>query len=163
MDTTEAISTEKPINSASPIERLVRLELVHYGSLEFKKELVLPVTNSPRRNKPKGGLWTSPVGPCFGWKDWCEAESYGDTCKCFNLEFVGSLLRIDSVEDMLRLPWEGEDMFPWIDFERLAGKYDAIHLTENGENDTRFTNPKSLYGWDCETVFVMNKDCLKAI
>lgn len=44
----------------------------------------------------------------------------------------------------------------YLDFELLAKNYDAIWLTENGQSETHLYYPINLYGWDCETVLIMN-------
>lgn len=43
------------------------------------------------------------------------------------------------------------------DFEAMIRSgIDAIWLTPKGERETRFSHPKNLYGWDCESVLIMN-------
>jgi hypothetical protein len=50
-----------------------------------------------------------------------------------------------------------------IDFEGMKGNgIDAIWLTEAGQWETRHTYPRNLYGWDCETIFIMNESCVKS-
>ena len=49
----------------------------------------------------------------------------------------------------------------FLNFEELARSgIDAIFLTEEGEHATRFSEP-GLYGWDCESILVMNPHCVK--
>jgi len=49
-----------------------------------------------------------------------------------------------------------------IDFESLANHYDAMWLTETGEISTRLLcQDRNLYGWDCESVLIFNKECIK--
>jgi hypothetical protein len=52
-----------------------------------------------------------------------------------------------------------------MDFEALAKEYDAIWLTEKGMWDTRDSAPgqPTTYGWDCETIYVMNPDVIKPL
>ena len=50
-----------------------------------------------------------------------------------------------------------------IDFEKMSKKFDAIYLTEQGEYKTRFIDRYSLYGWDCESILIMNKNIIKQI
>jgi len=45
----------------------------------------------------------------------------------------------------------------YLDFEQLSKTYDAVWLTYNGERKTRYSNP-DLYGWDCESVLILNKN-----
>jgi hypothetical protein len=146
-----------------PVDRLVKLRLRHYGNTRYKHDLFKPICDVPFRNKPKGGLWTSPVDSEYGWKDWSEDNQYGDLSIHFDLAFEGTVLEIDSVEDMNELPWIEQEFMHFVSFEPLVFMgYDAIHLTNKGQCDTRLTYPKSLYGWDCETVLVMNADAILA-
>jgi hypothetical protein len=125
--------------------------------------LFTPICDIPFRNKPKGGLWTSPVDSSYGWSDWSKDNEYGDLSSHFDLDFEGAVFEIDSLEDMNNLPWIENNSMYFVSFEPLVFMgYDAIRLTDKGQTDTRFTHPKSLYGWDCETVLVMNADAIKA-
>lgn len=140
------------------------LELVHYGASKYDPERFDPIQNSESRsNKPLGGLWASPVASEWGWVDFCERDGYIYECdKSFTIRFIGKVFLIDSYEDMLKLPWEicgylRQDYT--INFEKLY-EYDAIHLTEAGQYDTRFPQAKSLRGWDCETVLIMNPNAI---
>jgi len=107
--------------------------------------------------KPEGGLWASPVKSRYGWREWCKAESFGDLSHNFKFWFEGNIFVIDGMHSALNMPWQdykGITKYP--DFEKmvLLG-YDAIYLTLNGEHETRYGEP-SLYGWDCESVLIMN-------
>jgi len=147
---------DKPLN---------KLRLVHYGAPRYEPSRFKPVSDVPFRNKPMGGLWTSPVGSSYGWKEWCKAEAYSECSQSFELDFFGSILTIDSLEDMTSLPWIEVDGMHFISFQAMCAlgfAYDAIHLTIQGESTTSFSLPKSLYGWGCETVFVMNPESISA-
>lgn len=148
------------------LDPVVILRLIHYGADCYKPEMFRPISDVPFRNKPQGGLWTSPVDSEYGWKDWAEDNDYGDLTKHFELEFQGTVLKIDSVADMNELPWIEVNGSHFISFQALCAmwfSYDAIHLTAKGERDTRFSHPRDLYGWDCESVLVMNPDAIRAI
>lgn len=113
--------------------------------------------------KPKGGLWTSPVDSAWGWRDWCESEAFGDCSHHFDLEFAGTVLTIDSVAELTDMEWTKTTHISTPQFEKLMAKgIDAIHLTVRGQEETRFSYPYHLYGWDCETVLVMNVDSVKS-
>lgn len=143
-----------------------KLRLIHYGSSRYDPDKFLPISDEPFRNKPRGGLWTSPVGSGYSWHDWCKAESFGDLSKSFEVEFNGKVLQIDSIADMKSLPWIECQGIHFVTFQALCAGgfyYDAIHLTERGQAETRFAHPRSLYGWDCETVLVMNPGSITAI
>ena len=139
------------------------LRLIHYGSSKYDADLFRPISDEPFRNKPKGGLWTSPIDASFGWNEWTIAEDFKRSDEYFEVDFKGTVLRINSIRDMNKLPWIEHGEMHFITFQAMCVPdfyYDAIHLTEKGETETRFAFPKSLYGWDCETVFVMNPDSI---
>ena len=142
-------------------ENFAILHLIHYGANQYDPKKFLPISDVPFCNKPKGGLWTSPVDSKYGWRNWCEDESFGDTTKSFEVGFKGTVFVIDSIRDMNKLPWiEWEGVY-FVSFQALCAigfMYDAVHLTEKGQHETRLTYPRSLSGWDCESVFVMNPD-----
>lgn len=145
------------------VDRLVELRLRHYGNTHYNRDLIKPICDVPFRNKPKGGLWTSPVDSEYGWCDWSKDNEYGDLSSHFDLDFEGTVFEIDSVEDMNDLPWIEQGNMHFVSFEPLVFMgYDAIHLTAKGEQETRLIYPKDLYGWDCETVLVMNRNAILA-
>jgi hypothetical protein len=140
--------------------------LIHYGSDKFIPEKVLPIEND--WVKPKGGLWTSPVDSKWGWKDWNESEQFVecDERNSFTLCLKPdiNIFVIDSLEDLKNSPlidWHFSKKI--LDFELIAQSYDAIWLTENGLNETHLSFPISLYGWDCETVLVLNSECCSVV
>jgi hypothetical protein len=153
--------------------------LIHYGADVFDKKLFLPIGKSSWR-KPTGGLWTSPINSNYGWKQWCKDEHFykKNLKKSFKLQLKSNarILLIHCLSDLKRLKSNyllpphlvkktfGDDFntrFP--DFEYYSKKYDAIWLTEQGRWKTRLTRPYTLYGWDMETVFIMNPNCFKII
>jgi len=136
------------------------VKLIHYGAKNYDPKLVSPIKNS--WVKPEGGLWTSPINSEYGWKDWCTMEDFRECTEdnSFVIELYdwAKVYVIDDLEDLLALPFttffEGE----YLDFEWLAKEYDAVWLTNKGEVKTRWTKP-ALYGWDCESVLILNPEC----
>jgi len=123
--------------------------------------------------KPSGGMWTSTLYEedghlTNGWLEWCSSGRWGLTEEhtLYELEPESHLqvLEIDSYADLQRvLQVYGRDDLPEpllnstfapLDFEALAGGFDAIRLTEAGQRDTRMTRP-GLYGWDSESVLAL--------
>ena len=110
-----------------------------------------------------GGLWASPVDCSWGWANWCRSEEWNEGAlgEWFEFNYHGNVVVIDSHADLRALPQHNSKIshfFNSPDFERLlADGVDAIHLTERGEHETRFSEP-SLYGWDCECVLIMNPE-----
>lgn len=45
---------------------------VHHGAPSYDPELFQAVSNGGYHNKPKGGLWLSPVDAEKGWENWCQ-------------------------------------------------------------------------------------------
>lgn len=137
------------------------MRLITYGKI-WDRARFSPVRNSNScLNKPTGGLWASPVGAKYGWKEWCKEQEFETATLLWWFEFtlVGRVLTIDTVEDLMALPWVPlpyQSSFEIIDFESLASEYDAIHLTSQGEMSTKWDLNRSLRGWDCESVLVMN-------
>lgn len=151
-------------------ETIANMSLIHYGAREFKPGMVKPIVNEGWV-KPKGGLWTSPVQSEWGWKDWCEAEEFRWTSLNVSFELKLSqdarLCVIDNAYDLRCLPMVSvgymDRCYP--DFEKIAKEADAIWLTEAGQRETRFCRFEDgvsngintdLYGWDCESVLILN-------
>ena len=166
---TEVQTLEKPQVAPLLIAGVSRCPLlIHYGSDKFIPEKVLPVKNDnwvkPKRD---GGLWTSPIDSKWGWKDWNDCEQFRD-CDEQNsftvyLKPDAKIFVIDSLEDLKDAPLIDGYSKRVLDFEFLAQKYDAIWLTEKGQNETHLSYPIDLYGWDCETVLILNADCCTAV
>jgi hypothetical protein len=142
------------------------MRLIHYGAKKYNKQKFKPISDIPFRNKPYGGLWASPVDPKYGWIQFCLSAGYGDLSCSFEFEFAGNVLTIDSEQDIEQLPWIEIDNVFFVSFQALCQGYfiyDAIYLTAKGEEETRFSAPKSLYGWDCESVLILNPDSIRPL
>ncbi len=129
--------------------------LIHYGA-PFDLNKFVPVTDSGYSNKPLGGLWTSPFNSNKGWKQFCGIES---TEHSTTLKFKGRIFTINSLEDLDKLSWIKITYSVIPVFKDVIKEYDAIHLTAKGEKETKYgktVRSPNLYGWDCETVFIIN-------
>jgi hypothetical protein len=144
-------------------DEIAKLEVIHYGSPVYKPGRFKKVKNDGWV-KPIGGLWTSPVDSNWGWKDWCKYEDFRE-CNddnSFRLKFIegSKILIIDSLDDLIKLPkYKCEYGREYPDFEFISKIFDGILLTEKGQNETRYSRPLSLYGWDCESILILNKKC----
>ncbi|MDD5513415.1 MAG: hypothetical protein PHD09_06580 [Candidatus Omnitrophica bacterium] len=148
------------------------MKVVHYTKPYFNLHPI-QITNGDGKTglfiKPNGGLWCSPFESVNGWVDWCRSESFRDidSQQRVILEVdTTHFVTIDNAEDMeCKLPWfQIHDMFWAIDFEKMVEQgIEGIHLTVKGQAKTRWTNPKNLYGWDCETVLIMNEKCINSV
>ena len=135
---------------------------IHYGHKHFQPELFCPITNLGRWVKPNGGLWGSPVDASFGWKDRSRGISFV-TCDdensfTFTLAEGARILVIADNDFLKELPQVEDEhaMSTWcvLDFEKLAEDYDAIELVLSADGRLY----RSLYGWDCDCILVMNPD-----
>lgn len=151
---------------------LTALHLRHHGASKYDASKFLPIRNSIYRRKPIGGLWTSPINSEYGWRQWCEDQNFstGPLDEFFDIEFAGRVYVIDQLKDLLNAPLVrytspyGLVSVQSIDFEQLINQgYDAIHLTTKGQIETRFSEPINLYGWDCESVLIMNEKSIKPL
>ena|ERR1035437_332184 len=143
-------------------------DLIHHGSPNFdpaKFNAVVDDSRTAFTKKPFGGLWTSPVESKCGWREWCEVEEFklDRLSASFDLRFIGDVLVIDRVEDLSKIPWKTAYSSARIREEEapvfgslLSRGVDAIHLTDKGQCATRLSDPRNLYGWDCESVLVIN-------
>jgi len=121
------------------------------------------------REKPLGGLWTSPYHSKYSWKHWCKAENSHNSLKGYTRILItiteDNMLIIDKEEDLKKFPMiqPPNPSYPYhyINFEKLKEDgIDSIYLTEEGVWETRFSHPISFYPWDCETVLIMNERCI---
>ena len=138
-----------------------KFHLITYGCGDkFDIKLFKPIKNR-MHTKPEGGLWGSPVDCEYGWRQWCEDEGYGDLSSKFKTNCIGNTLIINHLIDLNNFIWQKNDYcndFP--DYEKmLKSGVDIIYLTESGQRETRFSNP-GLYGYDCESVLIMNPACI---
>ena len=137
---------------------------IHYGHTKFDKSMFNKIKNVDCSTKPKGGLWASDVEAEHGWKDWCEAEEFRDCKEENSFSFVLSdnakVLYIDSIDDLKVLPKVddkfGMNFLSWVllDFEKLAETYDAVEVSISSDFDLYY----QLYGWDCDSIVIMNPD-----
>ena len=151
---------------------------IHYGSSEFDKEKFVPIKNGNLESKPYGGLWASPADSKYGWKDWCENEGFRLDDLSSSFSFVLSddsrVLHLRSGKDVYKLPrynyWacfsgDPKHAFMCIDFEALMKNYDAVevHLSEEGPCKYDDSLYWKMYGWDCDSILIMNPDIVIAV
>ena len=139
---------------------------IHYGHTKFDKSMFTKIKNVDCSTKPKGGLWASDVEAEYGWKEWCNENEFRDCDKensfTFTLSDDAKILYIESVNDLESLP-KGKDKFglnfsSWylLDFEKLAETYDAVEVSISSDFDLYY----KLYGWDCDSIVIMNPDAV---
>ena len=138
---------------------------IHYGHKFFDEKLFVEIKND-NFVKPLGGLWASAINAKFGWKDWCKDENFRDCTEDnsfkFKLKSGTRVLKIDNAEmlktlPVIKLPYN----FSWVnlDFKKLKEEYDVIEVLISEDNQLYW----DLYGWDCDSLLVMNKDVIEVI
>lgn len=145
-----------------------RLRVVHYGADRFDPSRLVKVINLGLGHKPAGGLWTSPEGASWSWKDVVGSDiafSSWTTDTSFTLSFSSEarVAVVDSLHDLLALPRisaPAAGSSPSVDWERLSMLADAVWLTAKGRRETRLSVPMDLTLWDCETVLIFNSGCM---
>ena len=148
-----------------------RTKYIHYGHSNFDRDLFVTPRNRRHFVKPSGGLWASPVGAKFGWKEWCEEENFRscdpENAFMFMLCPGAKVAHIFSRRDMVVLPQIESDHSMWVslDFEKMMEQgYDAVelHLSDEDRTSVGYLDGLywCLYGWDCDSILVLNPDVI---
>lgn len=137
---------------------------VHYGNDKFHDPR--PIRNYEYYfTKPHGGFWASRKYGESTWKDWCFKEDFRvysfDRSIEFTLKDGARVLELSDVNQLDNLPILSKEKYggrcPTYDlnFEELVKQYDAIEVTN-------ITNLYwALYGWDCNSILIMNPDIVE--
>ena len=148
---------------------------IHFGSSKYDPAKFRPIKNMPMLAKPKGGLWASPKDAVFGWKEWCKGSNFQGSNTDISFELTLSpkarILQINCTDDLLDLPEADmpkeipNHIFPWVclDFEKLViSGVDAIQVNMSNDPAKGWDDGlyNALYGWDCDSILVMNKDVI---
>ena len=162
---------------------LINTWFVSYGLGEYDPNLFDAIKNTKYNIKPLGGLWTSPKESKYGWIDFCRNENYYKsggfkTGFEFQLKPNSSVYIINTFYDLIKAPYKIKDPLysgisfnqNFIDYEEMTKEYDAIWLTDDGQYETRLPEMNglfdfdgrviNLYGWDCESLIILRKDCI---
>ena len=153
---------------------------IHYGSSEFYRKLFKPIKNKMLFTKPEGGLWASPINAEDGWKEWCIRNNFHtnrlEKSFIFTLKPETRLLFVDDIKQLEDLPkvenpavFENFNLWTCLDFEKLMEDYDAMEITLSKEKRHRYEFKDGfwgglydkLYGWDCDSICIMNPDCIE--
>ena len=110
-------------------------------------ELILPVENNIHRanTKPEsGGMWTSTLNDNIGssFLEFATEQLQTDRLKGVDTYVLIpkediEIYTIDSLDDLKKLPFIENIKYNKLDFVKISGMYDGIHLTEKGEMSTR--------------------------
>lgn len=145
---------------------------IHYGSPKFVAGLFHTITNCDGFNKPRGGLWASPVDAEYSWREWVEGNNFYPErlAKSFEFKLSDSARVLElTPENVWELPEDEKafmkrdrhernalSMVYGIDFEALAREYDVLECSLSRYPSLYW----SLYGWDCDSILVMNPDVI---
>lgn len=149
-----------------------RLKVIHYTNERNWRIKPINITNPWKGNgifcKPFGGLWVSPLESEYGWVDWCFDEEYGGLDKKYKVIFdidMGEIITINEYADIVLLPWYRVVKTAYaVDYEALKiSGTKGVYLTEKGQYETRFTHPYDFYGWDCESIVILDEDIVSNI
>lgn len=144
---------------------------IHYGHKKYEPSMFSEIKNR-QFIKPFGGLWASDINAEYGWKNWCKDNDFRecneDNSFKFKLKEGSKVLVLKTKEDLKGLP-QDEDSPIWLeknllndwgsvylDFEKLKEQYDAIEVYID-ELYWKF------YGWDCDSLLVLNKECIEVV
>jgi hypothetical protein len=143
---------------------------IHYGCPQYDQNQFVDISNKEYFNKPNGGLWASPVYARYGWKQWCDDEQFRECDEknafIFELDTEAKILYINSKDDVLKLPKIEYPMMRcnvYPDFEKIKESgIDAIQYNLSDDNGSSFDNSLyfALYGWDCDSILVLNKNVI---
>lgn len=146
---------------------------VHDGHSKFDINLFQPIRVKEHFNKPIGGLWASPTSSTYTWEQWCLDNNFnytigedkyfqGEQFK-FKLKDGARLLSITSSKQLDDLPQIKDDItssvFKILDFKKLEEDYDAIEVLISEDQQLYW----DLYGWDVDSIIVMNPDVIELL
>jgi len=134
---------------------------IHYGHNIFDKNKFEEIQND-NFVKPEGGLWACDINAEYSWKNWNDKEKFVDCNEdnsfVFTIKDNARTLLIENSEQLKVLPQlKSTTRFNiFLDFEKLAKDYDAIEVLAGTGKGLYM----ALYGWDCDSILIMNKDII---
>lgn len=149
---------------------------VVYGINKLEKKKFKKIKNRTFFNKPRGGLWASPLHSKKSWREWCLEENFNisdlDKYCMFRLKKDSKIYTITNGNDLESCPKTIKyEITPthinkFIDFEGLRKMgYDGIFASAIGVCITSAPSyyayeSMDLYGWDVESLLLFNYDCI---
>lgn len=138
------------------------MKYTHYGHDKFEKELFSEIINRKYFSKPYGGLWACAENYEYNWFKWCNDNDFHIDNNKISFEFEikpdSKILKIHNSAILDTLPQAFSRMVDiiYLDFENLKENYDAIEVLISKDQNLYW----SLYGWDCDSILIMNKDII---
>lgn len=158
-------------------------EFVVMGKTKFEIDKFKPIKNRPF-SKPYGGLWASPYRKndkfVSDWHEWVYYELPEKLSEDYSIITLDNAFFyvINSYNDLLELyevfgeyiPPEynnlpkdlRECMARFLNFEEIAKSIDVLYLTKKGLHETCEPLGASLYGWDVESILIMNPNVISS-
>ena len=149
-------------------ELIQATEFVHFGSsrLDRNKFKDISEENYCGGLKPRGGLWGSNESvESYGWRKWCRDNEYEcDTSSYFRFRLKDSarLLVVtgDELLEQNHLYAMGHPpSSTFKDWTSIRERYDAVYIAAGSDRDLYF----KYYGWDCDSILVLNFDSIEQV
>lgn len=162
------------------IKELLTGEFITYG-FHIDTAKINPISDKvwPGLEKPKGGLWASPVNSVFGWKDWCRSEDFRTdrlkTWTKFKISPKAKILVINSYWDLVDIAKKYAEESPdnynrVLKFKKMQEDgYSGVFLTYRGHLENHFVwdreSPISfaLNTWDCESIVLFDPEVIEIL
>lgn len=162
---------------------------IHYGNDHFEKREV-DLTIKGFVTKPtKAALWGSPEDAEFSWKEWSEDQQFNLSAleKSFRFKlkdgskilFIRSKKDVDELDEILKTNTSVKESFSGLTstasmLMSLLGfitpedyTIDFTKIQENGidavEIEYNEYTRKTFYGWDCDSICVLNPDAIEEV
>lgn len=141
---------------------------IHYGHGKFSRKKLIDDTAlcnkyCHRDDKPCG-LWASPVGARYGWKDWCEEENFHTNrlkkSFKFRLKDGARILHVHSLADAKKY-LVVKDKFYYayaLNLKKIYANFDGMEL--HLSDDWSMRNNNVFNGWDVDSICVWNPDII---
>ena len=148
---------------------------IHYGSDKFEKELFMSIVNRNMINKPVGGLWASDIKADQPWEKWCIDNDFRidklDKNFKFTLDDSANIVEWTAKADLKQVPTQDlSGYLPEYLFDTMGVVPDFEKMVEDGVDAIKLNLSKGdyelyyeLYGWDCDSILIMNPDIIRPL
>ena len=151
-------------------------EYVTYGFGNIIDKSKIETNLAPRiyANKPLSAWWGSPINATYGWKEFCidnkfKNKSYFATNNRVKWTLDGKIFVINNEDDLqdakdhnLMKYYKDHNLFCFDFIKMKDNGYDAIELKAYYIGHNPYGDlAASLWGWDCESIVVLNPNKIK--
>lgn len=146
-------------------ELIQATEFVHFGSSRLDRNKFKDISEETYCGglKPRGGLWGSNESlESYGWREWCIDNEYEcDTSSYFRFRLKDSArLLVVTGDELLEQSHLYAMEYPpsrtYKDWTSIRERYDAVYMAAGSDRDLYF----KYYGWDCDSILVLNFDSI---